>query len=73
VQCNNEYKLFLPIINVNIAIYTPLLFQLNHADLSPNYSGFLCGITNTFASMPGFVAPVLTGILTNNNVRLLNQ
>ena len=43
---------------------------MNHADLSPNYSGFLMSITNTIASIPGFVAPLLTGIITEDNVSL---
>lgn len=47
-----------------------LFFQMNHADLSPNYSGFLMSITNTVASVPGFVAPLITGILTKDNVRV---
>ena len=42
---------------------------MNHADLSPNYSGFLMSITNTVASLPGFLAPLLTGVVTQGNVR----
>ena len=41
---------------------------MNHADLSPNYSGFLMSITNTVASLPGFLAPLLTGVITQGNV-----
>ena len=45
-----------------------LLLQMNYSDLSPNYSGFLMSIGNTVASTPGFVAPLLTGIITEDNV-----
>ena len=45
-----------------------LFLQMNYSDLSPNYSGFLMSIGNTAASTPGFVAPLLTGIITENNV-----
>ena len=41
---------------------------MNHGELSPNYSGILFGITNTFASLPGFAAPITFGYITNNNV-----
>ena len=41
---------------------------MNYADLSPNYSGFLMSIANTAASFPGFVAPLLTGVITQDNV-----
>ena len=43
---------------------------MNHADLSPNYSGFLMSVTNTVASLPGFLAPLLTGVITQGNVRV---
>ena len=45
-------------------------FWVNHLDIAPNYGGVLLGITNTFASIPGFVGNSVTGWLlqtTNNN------
>ena len=44
-------------------------FQVNHVDLSPNYSGTLMGITNTLANICGFVSPYVTGAITKDNVR----
>lgn len=44
--------------------------QINFADLSPNYIGTLCGISNTLANITGFVSPIVTGLLTNGNVRM---
>lgn len=35
----------------------------------PFDSGTLVGITNMFASVPGFVGPMFVGWITNNNVR----
>ena len=43
-------------------------YMCSHADLAPRYAGTLMGITNTFATIPGFVSPILTGALTNDNV-----
>ena len=42
--------------------------QMNHAELSPNYSGILFGITNTVASFSGFLAPIVFGVITTDNV-----
>ncbi|GFO16205.1 vesicular glutamate transporter 2 [Plakobranchus ocellatus] len=36
----------------------------NHLDLAPSYAGVLYGITNTGATVPGMVAPIITGALT---------
>ncbi|KAK3787981.1 hypothetical protein RRG08_042269 [Elysia crispata] len=36
----------------------------NHLDLAPSYAGILYGITNTAATIPGMVAPIVTGALT---------
>ena len=38
----------------------------NHADISPKYSGALFGFTNMVATIPGFLAPQLVGIITDN-------
>ena len=40
-------------------------------DLSPNYSGTLKGFTNTFANMTGFIAPLVAGFITTNNVSFI--
>ena len=37
-------------------------------ELSPNYAGTLMGMTTTFANMTGFLGPLFTGAITNNNV-----
>ncbi|XP_070533110.1 sialin-like [Ptychodera flava] len=41
-------------------------FNVNHLDIAPRYSGVLMGITNMFATIPGFVGPAIVGQLTNN-------
>ncbi|KAG7280336.1 hypothetical protein CRUP_026877, partial [Coryphaenoides rupestris] len=42
-------------------------FNINHLDIAPSYAGVLLGITNTFATIPGMVCPVIAGALTKNN------
>jgi hypothetical protein len=41
---------------------------VNHLDIGPRYAGVLMGITNTVATIPGFVAPEVTGILVQCNI-----
>ncbi|KAK0146018.1 Sialin [Merluccius polli] len=42
-------------------------FNINHLDIAPSYAGILLGITNTFATIPGMVGPVIARALTKNN------
>ncbi|XP_030603237.1 sialin [Archocentrus centrarchus] len=39
-------------------------FNINHLDIAPSYAGILLGITNTFATIPGMVGPVIARALT---------
>lgn len=36
---------------------------VNHVDIAPPFAGLLFGISNTFATVPGIVAPYVVGIL----------
>ncbi|XP_029655219.1 sialin [Octopus sinensis] len=40
-------------------------YQVNHLDIAPNFAGTLMGISNTFATIPGFVAPSVVGAFTH--------
>ncbi|KAM4607677.1 sialin [Polymixia lowei] len=42
-------------------------FNINHLDIAPSYAGILLGITNTFATIPGMIGPVIARSLTTNN------
>lgn len=42
-------------------------FNINHLDIAPSYAGILLGITNTFATIPGMVGPVIARGLTEQN------
>jgi ACS family sodium-dependent inorganic phosphate cotransporter len=35
----------------------------NHLDIGPKYAGVLVGLTNTAATIPGIMAPVITGFI----------
>ncbi|XP_044253825.1 sialin [Tribolium madens] len=40
-------------------------FLSNHIDIAPNFAGTLVGLTNTIATIPGFVVPIIVGKLTH--------
>ncbi|CAJ1066712.1 sialin [Xyrichtys novacula] len=42
-------------------------FNINHLDIAPSFAGILLGITNTFATIPGMVGPVIARSLTKSN------
>ena len=43
--------------------------QISPSDVAPMYAGTLIGTTLTFANVGGFLTPILTGFVTNGNVR----
>lgn len=45
-------------------------FAVNHLDIGGHYAGFLMGLSNCFASVPGILIPTLTGhIVLDGHVR----
>ncbi|KAF7643176.1 hypothetical protein LDENG_00244060 [Lucifuga dentata] len=40
---------------------------INQIDIAPRYAGVLLGITNTFGTIPGVVAPIATGYFTEDH------
>ena len=45
-------------------------FLANHIDIASNYAGTLMAITNTFATISGFVVPAFVGELTHGEVKI---
>lgn len=50
-------------LSLGLASFSMAGLYCNHQDLSPKYSSFLLGFTNTAASIPGIVGVWLTGYL----------
>lgn len=71
VECNREgtIGLLFAAVTLSGSMYTG--FQVNHIDIAPNFAGTLYGITNAAATIPGWVAPMTVGKLTNNQVSIL--
>ncbi|KAK5646078.1 hypothetical protein RI129_004542 [Pyrocoelia pectoralis] len=40
-------------------------FGVNHLDIAPQHASVLMGISNTFATIPGIVSPILTGYIVS--------
>jgi len=45
-----------------LACFSPGM-GINHLDLGPKYAGALVGMTNTAATIPGILAPIITGFI----------
>lgn len=69
VECNRlgTISLLFTAITLQGGICTG--FMVNHIDIAPNFAGTLYGITNAVATIPAWVAPLMVGALTNNQVR----
>ena len=44
-------------------------FAINHLDIAPRYASLLFGITNTCATIPNILSPVIVGAVTADGVR----
>eukprot|EP00795_Rhopilema_esculentum_P016415 gene16415-7820_t len=43
-------------------------FIINHLDIAPRYASLLFGMSNTFATIPGIVGPLVVGFVTTHEV-----
>ncbi|XP_054619574.1 sialin isoform X2 [Dunckerocampus dactyliophorus] len=67
--CNHVLTVtFLTLSSATAGTSAPGVF-LNQIDIAPRYAGFLLGITNMFGTIPGVIAPIITGYFTED-VRL---
>lgn len=44
-------------------------YGINYLDIAPQFSSIIFGISNTFATIPGIVSPLITGFIVLNGVR----
>ena len=45
-------------------------FGVNHLDIAPRYASILIGITNTCATVPNIIVPILVGVISKTGVCL---
>jgi hypothetical protein len=46
-----------------------IIFSVNPLDIAPQFASILMGLSNTVATLPGMVSPLLTGHLVQHKVR----
>ncbi|XP_033121660.1 sialin-like [Anneissia japonica] len=67
VGCNKPLAILCLTLAVGCGGFSMSGFNINHLDIAPKYAGVLMGFTNTIATIPGFVGPLIVGTLTENN------
>ena len=56
------------ILGVGFSGLNAVGYAVNHLDIAPRYAGILMGLSNSFASIPGFLSPMVTGHIAKNKV-----
>ena len=62
--CNRILIVFAISMSVGCCGLTISGYDVNHLDLAPQYAGTLIGLTNTLATISGFLGPQVVGALT---------
>ncbi|CAL4102694.1 unnamed protein product, partial [Meganyctiphanes norvegica] len=68
--CDRQLAVFLLCIAIGATGTTFCGHLCAFQELAPNFAGTLTGISNTFATIPGFLAPIMTGAIINNQQTL---
>lgn len=50
------------------AHFVPFPTSVNQLDIAPQYASLIMGLSNTIATVPGIVSPVITGFIVQNKV-----
>ncbi|XP_064642152.1 sialin-like [Lineus longissimus] len=70
LNCTQRYlAVAFLVISVTMTSMSRCGYIVNHVDIAPRYAGILFGITNTFATLPGMLAPIAIGQLTQHGTR----
>nr|XP_047933410.1 sialin isoform X1 [Anser cygnoides] len=67
IGCNYALAVAFVTISTTLGGFCTSGYSINHLDIAPSYAGILLGITNSFATIPGMVGPVIAKSLTHNN------
>ncbi|XP_054836407.1 sialin isoform X1 [Eublepharis macularius] len=67
IGCNYELAVAFVTISTTLGGFSTSGYSINHLDIAPSYAGILLGITNSFATIPGMVGPLVAKELTHNN------
>ncbi|XP_036890203.1 sialin isoform X2 [Sturnira hondurensis] len=67
IGCDYSLAVAFLTISTTLGGFCAAGFSINHLDIAPSFAGVLLGITNTFATIPGMVGPVIAKSLTPEN------
>uniref|UniRef100_A0A8D0C9F8 Sialin n=1 Tax=Salvator merianae TaxID=96440 RepID=A0A8D0C9F8_SALMN len=67
IGCNYELAVAFVTISTTLGGFSTSGYSINHLDIAPSYAGILLGITNSFATIPGMVGPLVAKVLTHSN------
>nr|XP_004660547.2 sialin isoform X2 [Jaculus jaculus] len=67
IGCNYSLAVAFLTISTTLGGFCSSGFSINHLDIAPSYASILLGITNTFATVPGMVGPIIAKSLTPDN------
>ncbi|KAM7292521.1 putative inorganic phosphate cotransporter [Ixodes scapularis] len=67
VGCNYILSVAFLTVGMGLNAFAFSGYMVTHVDMSPDFAGTLMGMTNAFANLAGFLAPLAVGSLTNNN------
>ncbi|XP_067389935.1 sodium-dependent phosphate transport protein 3-like isoform X2 [Emydura macquarii macquarii] len=68
VGCNYTAAVVFLTLSMTVISMCGAGFNINHVDIAPRYAGFLLGITNTFGTISGIIAPTAVGFLTSQDL-----
>ncbi|KAM8767608.1 sialin [Acanthopagrus schlegelii] len=67
VGCDHILTITFLTLSTSIGGVTAAGIYMNQIDIAPRYAGFLLGFTNTFGTIPGVLAPIVTGYFTEDH------
>lgn len=67
VGCSHILTITFLTLSTTVAATCAAGIFINQMDIAPRYSGVLLGITNTFGTVPGVLAPIATGYFTKDH------
>ncbi|XP_034057480.1 sialin isoform X3 [Gymnodraco acuticeps] len=65
--CNHILTVTFLTLSTTLGGFTAPGVNINQIDIAPRYAGFLLGISNTFGTIPGVLAPIATGYFTEGH------
>jgi len=67
VGCNKVLAVCLLVGATGFSGFNYSSYNCNHLDIAPQYAGILMGISNCFATIPGFAGPAVVGLFAEND------